>query len=120
MVRDQRIHADIRPDQTGVDVNGLRQNQSLRLTLLHDAREYSTKGLCTPALADARQRRVIRQCLVQGIADEPADREIDLRLPHQSPVMNDAEEKTCKHQAHGDFGINAGAARVSAIEARHF
>jgi hypothetical protein len=28
MARDRRIHADIRPDQTGVDVNRLRRNRS--------------------------------------------------------------------------------------------
>jgi hypothetical protein len=28
MTRDRRIHADIRPDQTDVDGNGLRRNRS--------------------------------------------------------------------------------------------
>jgi hypothetical protein len=53
---------------------------------------------------------MIPQSCVQGAADEPADREIDLRLPHQWPVMHDAAQEHRRHQAHGDLGIDAGAA----------
>ncbi len=63
---------------------------------------------------------MIRQCLVQRVTDEPADREIDLRFTHQPPVMDDPEQKTRQHQAHGNFGINARATIVGTIMAGHF
>jgi hypothetical protein len=56
MAGDQRIHADIGPDQAGVDVNGLRRNQSGELALPHDTREDPAKDFFAPALTDARQK----------------------------------------------------------------
>jgi hypothetical protein len=90
MARYQRVHADIRPDQASIDVNGFSRNQPRRLTLLDDLRENPAKDILAPALPDAGQRRMVRQCLMQGIADEPADREIDLGFSHQSPIMDHA------------------------------
>ena len=43
---------------------------------------------------------------MQPVADEPADREIDLRLAHQPPVMHDAEQEPRKHQPDRDLGID--------------
>ena len=91
MARNQGVHADIRPDQPSpwslgpmafqwlhIDVNGLRRNHPGLLALPHEAREDLAEGLFAPALPDAGQRGVIRQGLVQGVTDEPADRGIDL------------------------------------------
>lgn len=69
--RETGVHADIRPDQTGVDVDGLGGNRSRGLTLPRDTREDAPEHVFTPTLTYARQRRVIRQRLVQGVADEP-------------------------------------------------
>jgi len=76
--QDQRLHADIRPHQTGVDANGLRRNQCGQLELPHDTREDPAKDIFAPTLPDAGQRGMIRQRLMQGVADEPADRELHL------------------------------------------
>lgn len=70
MARDQRVHADIRPDQTGVDVDGLGRNRSRRLALPYDTREDPAKDVLAPTLPDARQGGVIRQRLVQRVPDE--------------------------------------------------
>lgn len=86
----------------------------------HDSREDPAEDVLAPTLTDARQRGVIRQRLVQGVTDEPADREIDLRFPHQAPVMDDPEKKAGQHQAHSDLGVDAGAAVVGARESTHF
>ena len=51
----------------------------------------SNDGDAVPALPDAGQRGMIRQGCMQGVADEPADREIDLGLPHQVPIMERAK-----------------------------
>ena len=66
--------------------------------------EDAPEALRAPALPDARQRRVVRQGLVQAIAAEPADREVDLRLAHQPPVVDDAEQEA------GQIGIGGGLA----------
>lgn len=116
MAQDQRIHADMRPDQTGVDVNGLGRNQSGQPALLHDTDKDPAKDIFAPALPDAGQRGMIRQSFVQGVAREPTDREIDLRLTHQSPVMDDAQQEPRQHQAHGDLGIDARPAIVGAAK----
>ena len=71
------------------------------------ALEDAAEALGSPALPDPRQRRVVGQGLVQAIAAEPADREIDLRLPHQPPVVDDAEKEARQHQPDRDLGIDA-------------
>jgi len=53
---------------------------------------------------------------VQGVADELADRQIDLRLSHQPPIMDDAEQEARQHQTYGDFGIDTGPAIVGTIK----
>lgn len=112
MAKDRRVHAERRPDQTGVDVNGLRRSRSGRPALPHDTREDPAKGIATPALPDAGQPGMIRQGFVQRAADEPADRGIPLCLTHQSPARDDAEQEAREHQAHGNFGIDAGTTIV--------
>ena len=97
----------------------LGRDQPGGLALPHDTGEDATEHLFSPALPDARQRGMIRQSFVQGVAAEPADREIDLRLTHQSPVMDDAEQEPRQHQAYGDFGIDARAAIIGTIKVGH-
>ncbi|WCR20046.1 hypothetical protein [Paracoccus alcaliphilus] len=61
MARNQCVHADIRPDQAGVNVDGVSRNQARRLALSHDMYEDLAENICAPTLPDARQRGVIRQ-----------------------------------------------------------
>jgi hypothetical protein len=60
--------------------------------------EDATEPLGAPALADARQRGMIGQPVLQAVAGEPADRQIDLRLAQQPPVMHDPEQEAREHQ----------------------
>ena len=55
MARDQRVHADIRPDQAGIDVNGLGRNHPGLLALPNDTRENLAEDVFAQALPDARQ-----------------------------------------------------------------
>ena len=41
---------------------------------------------------------MIRQAAVNAVADEPADRDVDLRLPKQSTDVNDPEQLAREHQ----------------------
>ena len=66
------------------------------------------KPLGAPALPNAGQRGMVGQGFVQAVTGEPADREIDLRLAHQPPVVDDAKQKAREHQAHRRLGIDAG------------
>ena len=62
--------------------------------------EDVAKSLGAPALADARQGRVVRQPIAQAKAGEPADCEVHLGLTHQPAVVHDAEQEPGEHQAH--------------------
>jgi hypothetical protein len=73
----------------------------------HRPLEDRAEALSAPALADAGQRRMVGQRLVQPVADEPADREIDLRLAQHPPVMHDPEQEPREHQPDRDLRIDA-------------
>src|SRR3954468_17489885 len=62
---------------------------------------------------------MIGQHLVKAIADEPADRDIDLRLAHQLAVMHNAEQQARQHQPHGHFRIDARPAILGTIKLRN-
>jgi hypothetical protein len=83
----------------------------------HGPLEDAAEALGAPALADPGQARVIGQGLVQAIAAEPADREVDLRLPQQPPVVNDPEQEPGQHQPYRDLRVDAGPAGRGVVEA---
>ena len=58
---------------------------------------------------------MVRQRLVQAVADEPADRQVDPGFAHQVTIMNDPEQQPGEHQAHRDLGVDPGTAVVGAI-----
>ena len=89
----------------------LRGNAGLNRVL-----EYQAETLCSPALTNARQRRMIRQRFMQCEAAEPADRQVHLRLAHQPAVMNDAKQEPGEHQPDRNLGIDTGTAIVSAVK----
>lgn len=61
---------------------------------------------------------MIGQRLVQAVADEPADRDIHQRLPHQPAVVHDPEQKAGK-KAHRHLGINARPTVIGTVEVRY-
>jgi hypothetical protein len=65
---------------------------------LHGPLEDATEPLGAPALPYPRQRGMIGQPLLQAVPGEPADRQVDLRLAQQPPVVDDAEQEACQHQ----------------------
>jgi hypothetical protein len=67
--------------------------------ILHRALEDAAEPLDAPSLADARQRRVIRQSFFQAEPGEPADCEAHLRFAHQSSVVDDAKQEPGQHEA---------------------
>ncbi len=58
---------------------------------------------------------MVRKPLVQPAADEPADREVRLRLPHQAAVVHDAEQEARQHQADGHLRIDPRTPAVGAM-----
>ena len=76
---------------------------------LYGTREDAPEPFGTPALADARQRGMIRQGLMQTVSCEPADGDIHLRFPHQPTVVNDAQQKAGEHQSNRHLGVDARA-----------
>ena len=61
---------------------------------------------------------MVRQMLVQPVADEPPDRDVDLSFPHQPAVVHDAEQKAGEHQPHRHLRIDARTAVVRATRCR--
>ena len=95
----QALPAHVGADQRGIDVDDLALGD-LRLDAgLDGPLEDLAEALGAPALADAGQRRVVGQGLVQAVAGEPADGEVDLRLAQQPPVMDDAEQEARRASA---------------------
>jgi len=78
--------------------------------------EDVSKALGAPALSDAGQRRVVWQWFMQRIANEPTNRQVHLRFPHQATVVNDPKQKAGKHQSHSHFGVDSWAAIVGTVE----
>ena len=63
---------------------------------------------------------MVRQTLVQPVADDPPDRDVGLSFPHQPAVVHDAEQKAGEHQPHRHLRIDARTAVVRAVAVRHF
>jgi hypothetical protein len=78
-IRD-RVPRHVGPDQGSVDVHHLALGDAGRHAGLNRAGQDRLEALRPPALADAGQRGMVRQRLMQAVADEPADGEIDLSL----------------------------------------
>ncbi len=73
------------------------------------------EALCAPALTDAGQRGVVRQRLVQAVADELADGEIDLGLTHEPTVMHNTEQEPGQHEADRHLRIDPRPAVVTTV-----
>src|SRR5690606_14370964 len=86
---------------------------------LDRAFENPAEALCPPALSNPRQRGMVWKRLVQAVADEPPDPEVDLCLPHQPTIMNDPEQEAREHQPDGDFRIDPRSTVVLAVKIRH-
>ena len=116
----QALPTHVRPNQRGIHVNhfGLRHLRIQART--HRATEYLLETLLPPTLPDTRQTRMIRQTLVQPIPDEPADREVHLRLAHQPTVVYEAQQQARQHQPHPHFRVDSRATVVRAIAIRYF
>jgi hypothetical protein len=53
-------------------------------------------------------------------SDEPADRDINLGLAHQLPIMHDADEQTGGHQPYRYLGIDPGPTITNTITVGNF
>ena len=53
---------------------------------------------------------------MQAIADEPADREVHLRLAEETTVVHDPEQQPGQHEPDCDLQIDAGPTIVEAIK----
>jgi hypothetical protein len=83
---------------------------------LNSALEDPAEALGSPALADSRQRRVVRQDLVQAVAREPADGDVDLRLAQQPAIVDDAEQEASQHQPQRHLRVDARPTVVGTVD----
>ena len=63
---------------------------------------------------------MIGQTLMQPVADEPPDRDVDPSFPHQPAVVHDAKQKAGEHQTYRHLRIDTRTAVVPAVAIRHF
>jgi hypothetical protein len=110
------VPAHIRPDQGAVDVHDLALGDPGRHAGLDGAGENAPEALGAPALADAGQAGVVGQGLMQAVANEPANGEIDLGFTDQPPVMHDPQQQARQHQPYRDLRVNARSASLAAIQ----
>lgn len=85
----------------------------------NDTGENLAGQVFIPALTDARQRATVRQGLVQGIADDTADREIDPSFSGSTAGHGQPRAQTRPHQPQGGVGIDARAAIVGTLTVDH-
>jgi hypothetical protein len=52
---------------------------------------------------------------MQGVADEPADSDVDVSLAQELAVVHDPEQQPSEHQSYGNFGIDSRTAITMAI-----
>ena len=102
------VPADVGADQGALDVDDLALGDPGGDAGLHRAGGDAPEPLRAPALADARQAGVVRQGLVQSVAREPADGDVDPGFPQQPPVVDDAEQEAGEHEANRRLRIDAG------------
>ena len=95
------------PDQCGVDMHHLAARDPCSHTRLHGADEHGAEPIGAPPLADAGQARMVRQHVGQTETREPADRDVDLSLAHQAPVVDDADQEAGQHEPQCHLGIDA-------------
>jgi hypothetical protein len=74
----EALPGDVGADQRGVNVDDSALGDAGRGAGLNRPLEDMPEALGAPALADAGQRRVVGQPLVQAGAGEPADRKVHL------------------------------------------
>ncbi len=68
-----------------------------------------------PTLAYLRKTAMVGQPLVETIAGEPTNCDINLRFTHEFAVMHDALEETSQHQTNRRFRIDAGPTVVATV-----
>jgi hypothetical protein len=115
----QALPAHIGSNQRGVEVDDLPLRDLGRQAGLHRALKDPPEPRGPPPLPDACQRRMVGQRLVKTVADEPANREIDLRFAEQAAVMDHPKQKSREHEAYSHLGVDPGAPVVGAVEISH-
>ena len=59
---------------------------------------------------------MVRERIGELVAREPADSEVDLRLPHQLAIVHYPVEQPRYHQPDRRFRVDSGPAVVEAVE----
>src|SRR5215207_4470166 len=62
---------------------------------------------------------MVREHLVERVAHEPADGDVDLRFAHQPPIMDKPEQEACEHQPNCHLRVDPRPPVVGAVEIRH-
>jgi hypothetical protein len=119
MAHRQAFPADVGTDQRGIHVHDLAGRDLRGDAGLDRPLKDAPEPFRSPALADSRQARMIGKIIVQAIANEPADRQVHLRLAHQLAIMDDAQQDPRQHPPHRDFRIDPRPAVVGTIKLSH-
>ena len=116
----QALPSHVRTDQRGVNVHNFTLSNPSCDACAYCANKNCPEQLCSPALADAGQRRMIWQRLVQAVTCEPPNGEVDLRFAHELTIMDNAEEKASQHKPHRGLRVDTRPAdAVTGIALTH-
>jgi hypothetical protein len=88
--RDERRDAHFGFDLRGIEGQLARPDVSHFLTQVDDVLEEALEDVNTESLADAGEARVIRQLLVERVAQIPAMSQVQIRCFDQLPLRADA------------------------------
>ena len=108
----KRIQIGVSSDFGGIDVELPPPDQAGLLTEVDDLLEEALEEVDTKPLSDAGQAGVIRQRLIQGVAEIPAMGKIETRRFDELPLGADALEEHHQLQLEEDHRIDRGPAAL--------
>jgi hypothetical protein len=112
---DKTVPAHVGADERSIDVDDLGGDDLRLETGLDRPLEDVAEPIGAPSLPDPCQAGVVGKRLMEGVADEPADSDIDVSFAQQLAVVHDPEQQPGKHQSYGNLGIDSWPAITMAI-----
>ena len=90
---DETVPTHVGADERSIDVDDLGGGDLRLETGLDRPLEDLTEALGAPSLPDSRQAGVVGKRLMQGVADEPADGDVDVSLTQELAIVHDPEQQ---------------------------
>ena len=112
--RDRALLVGVRHDQAGIDREALAADEACRDARLDDALEHAPEDIAVAEalVAGARERRVVRDLVLDAQAAKPSVRQVHLHFAAQQPLRADGEHVAQDEQPDHQHRIDRRPAEV--------